>query len=139
MVRRRAAVARGVIDRRGDDLPVARGIGGPQLTLEPRHECLPGGDLYRGDQGIAEHLSQNRYSFTSSHGSVTWRRVARGARWDYEIDEVAGVDLLDAHHTTRFVELEHELVAASRRIEPASLGPNTLPPRMRPVPESTLK
>ena len=98
------------------------GIARPgSLTHQQRTALVDPGRRGRVE-GIAEHLSQNRYSFTSSHGSVTWRRVARGARWDYEIEECSGVDLLDAHHTTRFVELEHERVAAARRIEPHEHG-----------------
>ena len=73
-------------------------------------------------EGIAEHLDHSRYSFTSSHGSVTWRRVADGTRWRYEIEQRSGVDLLDAHDTTRFLGLDHERSAALRGIDRSEHG-----------------
>ena len=91
------------------------------LTQRQRDALVSPGRSNRVE-GIAEHIAPNRYSFTSSHGSVTWRRVPDGVRWRYEIESRDGVDLLDSHDTTRFVELDHERSVASRRIDRSEHG-----------------
>ena len=91
------------------------------LTQRQRDALVSPGRSNRVE-GIAEHIAPNRYSFTSSHGSVTWRRVPDGVRWRYEIESRDGVDLLDSHDTTRVVELDHDRSVASRRIDRSEHG-----------------
>lgn len=68
-------------------------------------------------EGVAEHLGDNRYAFSSAFGSVHWRRIPNAADWIYEIEESNGVDLLDSHDTTRFIGLEQERTAMLNGID----------------------
>jgi phosphonoacetate hydrolase len=65
--------------------------------------------------GLAEKLAANHFRFTSSFGSVTWRRVASGYRWSIIIDETDGLDLLNLDRADRFVSLADEQHAVARR------------------------
>lgn len=61
--------------------------------------------------GVVQSRGLDRFRFTSALGAVSWRRVPDGHGWRVEIEEQSGINLLDLHHTDRFIGLESEFAA----------------------------
>ncbi len=63
--------------------------------------------------GVVQSRGIDRFRFSSALGSVSWRRVQDGHGWRIEIEDQAGVNLLDLHHTDRLIGLDAEIAAYS--------------------------
>ncbi len=98
---------------------------------------LSASDVVGRVDGIAERLDADRFRFRSPFGSVTWRRIAANTTantttedtngseahaWHHEIEQVEGVDLLEAHDATRFISLDLEHTAYANPPAPTQQG-----------------
>ncbi len=74
-------------------------------------EKLANQDTLGRVDGVVESKGHNSFRFTSALGSVLWRQVKNGQGWDIEVVDETGVNLLDLHHTDRFLDLAAEKAA----------------------------
>jgi phosphonoacetate hydrolase len=81
------------------------------MAMQQLAETLASEETLGRVDGVVESRGNDRFRFTSAMGMVEWRRIPSGSQWQVEIEQSTGVNLLDLHHTDRFLSLEDEQLA----------------------------